>query len=111
ETLYGAGLREYQRRHWGNAVAAFEKLTTDLPARDTLLPRAYWYLANAHGRCAARGGAVVPPAVAPAQSRRHVRRNRARRVQHFARAVRRNVGPRRGREARDPRSRAVVRDQ
>ena len=31
-----------------NAVAAFEKLTTDLPARDTLLPRAHWFLARAH---------------------------------------------------------------
>jgi outer membrane protein assembly factor BamD len=29
-------------------VTAFEKLTTDLPARDTLLPRAHWYLARAH---------------------------------------------------------------
>jgi outer membrane protein assembly factor BamD len=31
-----------------NAIAAFEKLTTDLPARDTLLPRSHWYLAKAH---------------------------------------------------------------
>ena len=50
ESLYAAGMREYQRRHWGNAIAAFEKLTNDLPARDTLLPRAYWYLANSHER-------------------------------------------------------------
>ncbi len=48
--LYAAGVREYQREHWGNAVTAFEKLTNDLPARDTLLPRAHWYLANAHAR-------------------------------------------------------------
>ena len=39
---------EFSRGRWDNAVAAFEKLTTDLPARDTLLPRAYWYLASAH---------------------------------------------------------------
>lgn len=50
ESLYAAGLREYERTHWGNAVTAFEKLTNDLPARDTLLPRSYWYLANAHER-------------------------------------------------------------
>jgi outer membrane protein assembly factor BamD len=46
--LYDAALKEYQARHWANAIAAFEKLTTDLGARDTLLPRSYWYLANAH---------------------------------------------------------------
>jgi outer membrane protein assembly factor BamD len=48
ESLYAAGLREYQKKHWANAIAVFEKLTTELPARDTLLPRAYWYLATAH---------------------------------------------------------------
>jgi len=50
ETLFAAGLREFQKEKWGNAIAAFEKLTADLPARDTLLPRAYWYLASAHSR-------------------------------------------------------------
>lgn len=48
QALYAAAMSEYQKKHWGNAIAAFEKLTNDLPARDTLLPRAYWYLANAH---------------------------------------------------------------
>ena len=48
EALYAASLREYQRHHWDNAVTGFEKLTTDLPPRDTLLPRSYWYLASAH---------------------------------------------------------------
>ncbi len=48
ESLYVAGLHEYERHHWGNAAVAFEKLTNDLPARDTLLPRSYWYLAHAH---------------------------------------------------------------
>jgi outer membrane protein assembly factor BamD len=48
ETLYAAGLQEYQRKRWNNAIAAFEKLTNDLPARDSLLPRAYWYLASSH---------------------------------------------------------------
>lgn len=50
QALYDAGLREFQRRKWGNAIQAFEKLTTDLPARDTLLPRAFWYLGTAHRR-------------------------------------------------------------
>ena len=45
--LYQAGLRELERRRWDNAVAAFERLTTTLPARDTLLPRSFWYLAKA----------------------------------------------------------------
>jgi outer membrane protein assembly factor BamD len=50
EALYTAALREYEQKHWSNAIAAFEKLTTDLPVRDTLLPRSYWYLANSHSR-------------------------------------------------------------
>lgn len=48
EALYRAATEEYSRGRWENAVSAFEKLTTDLPARDTLLPRAHWYLARAH---------------------------------------------------------------
>ena len=48
EALYSASLREFQRRKWDNAVTGFDKLTTELPARDTLLPRSYWYLASAH---------------------------------------------------------------
>ncbi|MGH7676965.1 MAG: outer membrane protein assembly factor BamD [Gemmatimonadaceae bacterium] len=50
EALFAAGVREYEREHWGNAIVAFEKLTGDLPARDTLLPRSYWYLALSHDR-------------------------------------------------------------
>lgn len=48
ERLYAAGVREFDRRHWDNAVTAFEKLSVDLPARDTLLPRVYYYLGRAH---------------------------------------------------------------
>ncbi len=48
EALYRAAMAEFSHGRWDNAVAAFEKLTTDLPARDTLLPRAHWYLAQAH---------------------------------------------------------------
>jgi outer membrane protein assembly factor BamD len=50
DTLYAAATREYKAGHWDNAIQAFERLTLDLPARDTLLPRAYWYLATAHVR-------------------------------------------------------------
>jgi len=48
DALWAAAVTEYQKHRWGNAIAAFEKLTNDLPARDTLLPRAYWFLASAH---------------------------------------------------------------
>ena len=41
---------EFQHKRWDNAVSGFEKLTTDLSARDSLLPRSYWYLASAHER-------------------------------------------------------------
>ena len=44
ETLYRAATEEFTRGRWDNAVSAFEKLTTDLPARDTLLPRSHWFL-------------------------------------------------------------------
>jgi len=50
EALYTASLNEFQHKRWDNAVSGFEKLTTDLPPRDTLLTRSYWYLANAHER-------------------------------------------------------------
>ncbi len=45
--LFTAGVTELSQKHWGNAVAAFEKLTTDLPARDTLLPLSHFYLGKA----------------------------------------------------------------
>lgn len=48
EALYTASLQAYNRHHWDDAVSGFEKLTTDLSPRDTLLPRSYWYLASAH---------------------------------------------------------------
>ena len=48
DALYRAAAREFAAGRWDNAVSAFEKLTTDLSARDTLLPRSYWYLAQAH---------------------------------------------------------------
>ena len=48
DALYRASFAEFERGRWDNAVTGFDKLTTDLPARDSLLPRSYWYLALAH---------------------------------------------------------------
>lgn len=45
--LYAAGLKELGLKHWGNAAQAFEKLTTDLPARDSLLPLSHFQLGKA----------------------------------------------------------------
>lgn len=50
EALFGASLAEFQEENWENAIAGFEQLTLQLPARDTLLPRAHWYLGVAHQR-------------------------------------------------------------
>lgn len=50
EALYSASLQQYEHHHWDNAIAGFEKLTTDLTPRDSLLPRSYWYLASSHER-------------------------------------------------------------
>lgn len=47
DALWQAALREYEARRWANAVAGFEKLSTDLSPRDTLLPRVHWYLGKA----------------------------------------------------------------
>ncbi len=45
--LFEAGIRELDLKHWDNAILAFEKLATDLPARDTLLPRTHFLLGKA----------------------------------------------------------------
>ena len=45
--LYRAGMERYEKEKWSDAINAFEKLTFDLPARDTLLPLAHWYLGHA----------------------------------------------------------------
>ncbi len=50
ERLYRATLEQYNKRKWDNAVAGFERLSLDLPARDTLLPKVYYYLGRAHMR-------------------------------------------------------------
>lgn len=48
DALYAASLAEFKKGNWDNAVTGFEQLTLDLSARDSLLPRSYWYLAHAH---------------------------------------------------------------
>jgi outer membrane protein assembly factor BamD len=48
DTLFQAAMEQFRRKKWDNAVQAFEKLTFDLPARDTLLPLAHFYLARAY---------------------------------------------------------------
>lgn len=50
ESLYAASLREYRARRWDGAIAGFDKLTLELPARDSLLSRSHYYLAMAHER-------------------------------------------------------------
>lgn len=45
--LYEASVRELQRRNWDNAASGFERLTIELPARDTLMPRSLFYLGRA----------------------------------------------------------------
>ncbi len=48
QALYRAATEEFSRGRFDNAAAACEKLTTDLPARDTLLPRSHWFLGRSH---------------------------------------------------------------
>jgi outer membrane protein assembly factor BamD len=48
QALYDASLGELKKHKWDHAIAGFEKLTTDLPARDPLLPEAYYHLGEAH---------------------------------------------------------------
>jgi outer membrane protein assembly factor BamD len=48
EALYSASFAAFQHHHWDDASTGFEKLTSDLPVRDSLLPRSYWYLAQSH---------------------------------------------------------------
>ncbi len=46
-SLFGAGMQNYEKGKYANAILAFERLTFDLPTRDTLLPRAHWWLGQA----------------------------------------------------------------
>ena len=46
DALYKAAMAQYNAKHYDNAAKAFERLTTDLPARDPRVPLAFWYLAK-----------------------------------------------------------------
>ena len=50
DALYAAGLQQLELKKWDNAVLIFEKLTLELPARDTLLPASHYHLAEAYSR-------------------------------------------------------------
>jgi len=50
DALYAAGIQQLQLKKWDNAVLIFEKLTLELPARDTLLPASHFHLAEAYSR-------------------------------------------------------------
>lgn len=43
-SLYQAALARFEGKRYADAATAFERLTLDLPSRDSLLPRAHWYL-------------------------------------------------------------------
>ena len=46
--LYAASLDQLRNERWDNAIAGFERLTIDLPARDPLLALSIYRLAEAH---------------------------------------------------------------
>jgi len=46
DALFQAAMKEYNAKHYDNSAKAFERLTTDLPARDPRVPLAYFYLAK-----------------------------------------------------------------
>ena len=48
--LYRESVRRFEKGKTEDAIAGFEKLTLDLAARDTLLPRAHFYLGRAHAK-------------------------------------------------------------
>ena len=48
DALFQASLAQLKEHKWDNAVNGFQRLTTELPARDPLLPQAYYYLGEAH---------------------------------------------------------------
>ena len=47
KVLYTAGVEQLAKHRWENAIQVFEKLATDLPARDTLLPHVQFNLGSA----------------------------------------------------------------
>ncbi len=49
-TLYRASTDRLHRHKWDDALAGFDRLASQLPARDTLLPRVYFSQGQAHAR-------------------------------------------------------------
>jgi outer membrane assembly lipoprotein YfiO len=50
EALYVASVAAFEQGRNDHAITGFERLTLELSARDTLLPRSHAYLAQAHAR-------------------------------------------------------------
>lgn len=48
--LFAASQEQFRLERWDNAIAGFERLTIELPARDPLLPPSMFHLAEAHSR-------------------------------------------------------------
>ena len=48
ESLFAASMEQYRKGKHENAAKGFERLTLDLPARDPLLPVAFWFLAQTY---------------------------------------------------------------
>ena len=48
--LYRASSQRMKARKWDDALAGYDRLATQLPARDTLLPRVYYAQGEAHAK-------------------------------------------------------------
>ncbi len=46
DSLYKAAMAQFKAHHYDNSSKAFERLTTELPARDPRMPLAFFYLAK-----------------------------------------------------------------
>ena len=49
-SLYTAAMAQFNGHHYDNAAKAFERLTTELPARDPRMPLAFFYLAKSQDK-------------------------------------------------------------
>lgn len=52
--LYQEGVKRFEAKRWNDAIAAFERLSFDLPSRDPLLALSHWYLGQARLKNAER---------------------------------------------------------
>jgi outer membrane protein assembly factor BamD len=48
--LFRQSEAQFRRKKWDNALAGFDLLASQLPSRDTLLPRVYFFQGQAHSR-------------------------------------------------------------